>query len=482
MVPLYLRNIPVELYGAWLASGNILNWILVVDPGISTVLIQRVSKSYGANQRSLVGKYALGGILITCLITLVVLLGGIICSMHIASWINLANLDLSEELRANFFLAVIASSITLLAYTVGAINLGLQASFSHGLNYLIANTLSLISTAVLLILGYGLMSISIGLLVRSIIFFGGGLGFMLWHFRKGSIRLVFCNKRIGEIFRLMSFTSLGRVGSILSVNMDAFIIARFLGPEIVPVFALSRRGLSIAELLLNRSGNAISPSLSHLSGEGHVDKIRGIIVRLLGLNFWILGLAFGGFLALNDDFIRIWVGSEFFVGKTISYLFCVLLLFKVIFSLMHTLCVALGDIEHSSVVQLFQSLVTFFSLLAGVYYMGLIGGVIAPLLGFSTIALCYYPRLLGRLAALRKSDWKLLAREGAVSLTLSLCAFILFIKIELAAWWSFILICCALSGFYTVLLTLLSSEAKNELLGFIRWLQSKLRISRSRKV
>ena len=55
MVPLYLKYIPVELYGAWLATGNIVNWLLVVDPGISTVVMQRVGKSYGADDRSEVG-------------------------------------------------------------------------------------------------------------------------------------------------------------------------------------------------------------------------------------------------------------------------------------------------------------------------------------------------------------------------------------------------------------------------------------------
>jgi hypothetical protein len=50
LVPLYLEHIPIDLYGAWLASGNVLTWLTVIDPGISTVVTQRVGKSFGANK------------------------------------------------------------------------------------------------------------------------------------------------------------------------------------------------------------------------------------------------------------------------------------------------------------------------------------------------------------------------------------------------------------------------------------------------
>ena len=47
LVPLYLRSIPVATYGAWLATGSILSWIDLVDPGLSDVLRQRVAYTYG---------------------------------------------------------------------------------------------------------------------------------------------------------------------------------------------------------------------------------------------------------------------------------------------------------------------------------------------------------------------------------------------------------------------------------------------------
>ena len=38
LVPLYLKFIPLDIYGAWLATGNIVAWLSIMDPGLSAVL------------------------------------------------------------------------------------------------------------------------------------------------------------------------------------------------------------------------------------------------------------------------------------------------------------------------------------------------------------------------------------------------------------------------------------------------------------
>ena len=48
LVPLYLARIPLETYGYWMATGNILAWLSLVDPGFSAIIHQREATSYGA--------------------------------------------------------------------------------------------------------------------------------------------------------------------------------------------------------------------------------------------------------------------------------------------------------------------------------------------------------------------------------------------------------------------------------------------------
>ncbi|MGZ0708421.1 lipopolysaccharide biosynthesis protein [Coraliomargarita sp. W4R53] len=464
MVPLYLKYIPIELYGAWLASGNIVNWLLVVDPGISTVVMQRVGQSSGASDKTGVGEYALVGMIVTCVVALIALLIGLICMFQVANWVNLEDLHYSRTLELNFLLAVISSSLMLFAFAVGAVNLGLQASFAHGMCFLVANTVSLLLTAACLLGGLGLYALTLGMLARAIVFFGAGLGCMLWRFHQDSLHLVFSRHRLREVLRLMSFTSLGRMATMLSKNMDAFILARFLGPSLVPVFVLSRRGFGVAEMVLTRTGNAIGPSLSHLAGEGNSSKIRSIITRLLRLNIWVLGLAFGGFLALNDDFIRLWVGEQFFAGFLISHLLCFLMILSVLVTLMQTLTMAMGDIKRNSVVQFCQALLTFSCLIFGVHYAGMLGAVLAPIVGYVSVSMWYYPRALGRMSSLESSDWRGLAREAVVSIILGLLVFLLIGSVVPPSWsllitWGVVAICV-----YGAFLLMLSHLARSEVI------------------
>lgn len=463
MVPLYLRYIPVELYGAWLASGNILGWLMMVDPGLATVVQQRVGRSYGANNPEAVGGYALSGIILTCGIALLVVLAGWALSFYLSAWVNLDNLSLQSELRYNFIIAAAASAFSLLAYAVGAVNLGLQGSFAHGMVFLSANLASLCATFVMLLSGAGLTAIAVGLLVRSLVFFLGGIGYMLWRGVKDSLRFRMTRSIFRELLGLMTFTSVGRVGGVLSRNMDAFLLARFMGPEAVPIYVLTRRGFSVAEMLLNRTGNAIGPGLSHLSGEGNQEKMRSIITRLLQINLWMLGLALAGFIGFNDDFVRIWVGQQFFAGSNVSFVLCALMLASVLSTLMQTLCVALGDIKRNAVVQFGQALITFTLLVVGIYFFGFLGAAMAPLLGFLAVSSWYYPRSLGRMSFLVKGDWLHLLGESLRAGGIGLILGCFFLPLQPVGWFTFLLDAAFLVALYAASLVIISRNVRNEL-------------------
>lgn len=56
LIPFYLKYIDVKLYGAWLASGNIINWLTILDPGLNDLLRQQVAKFYGQQDNDMLGK------------------------------------------------------------------------------------------------------------------------------------------------------------------------------------------------------------------------------------------------------------------------------------------------------------------------------------------------------------------------------------------------------------------------------------------
>lgn len=463
LVPLYLHFISFDLYGAWLASGNVLNWILVVDPGLSTVIMQRVAHSYGADDYTGIGSYATCGLFLTACIALALLVLGLSLYSFVPGWVNFANTDLVPTLEINFLLALFAAAITLFAFAVGVVNLGLQLSVAQGLVYTLSNLSTLVVTVALLYFGFGLYAITLGLLCRALMFALGGMFVMFSHFRKIKISLHFDRTKLREMLGLLSFTSLGRIGGLLSKNMDAFLIARFLGPEQVPVFVLSRRGMDVAVTLLGRTGNAIGPSLSHLSGEANPEKTRSILIRLLRINLWVLGMAFGGFLALNEGFVGLWVGADLFAGQVVSTLFCFFMIFTLMFTLLQTLCVALGDIKHNAVVQFVQAVIVFAGLLIGTYFYGLVGAALAPVLGYLMVSLWYYPSSIIKHGNLHRRDVVNLGLEAVLCLVLGLLLALFFSGVVIDAWIDLILWGTAFSSVYGLFLMAMRPILRSEM-------------------
>mgnify|MGYP003100149233 FL=1 len=65
LVPLYLKYIPKDLYGFWLATGNILSILTLINPGFSDVIQQKVAYCYGLHDYKKIGLYTVSGICLT---------------------------------------------------------------------------------------------------------------------------------------------------------------------------------------------------------------------------------------------------------------------------------------------------------------------------------------------------------------------------------------------------------------------------------
>jgi Na+-driven multidrug efflux pump len=67
-VPVSVSHIPLDLYGAWLASGNILAWATMIDPGFGLLTQQQVATTYGAGNLDSAGKIITGGVLLNFMV------------------------------------------------------------------------------------------------------------------------------------------------------------------------------------------------------------------------------------------------------------------------------------------------------------------------------------------------------------------------------------------------------------------------------
>lgn len=439
LVPLYLNYIPVEIYGAWLASGNLLAWISTIDPGLTVVLSQQVSTFYGKGKFEELGKIIASGLILSSLVLIIALSFGFFSSFFLLDILNLSSdIDYLIILEA-FKYAFIGASLMLFSFSFSAINYGLQGSLSVGLINATTTILSIILTITLLYYGYGLMAI-----VYSLVFSGFSLSicnflYLLYRLYNEKIVISFSLTRLIHLSKLLSFTFFSRASGIISNNIDLLLIQRFLGPEIVTSFALSKKSIDISKELINQPVVAYQPVISNLVGMNEIDKLRKMLSRLIIILTWTTIFIIGGMISLNSEFVSLWVGESFYIGSYINLIICFSAFLMIFTQSAGYFSVSLGDIKKNSVAGALQSLLYIPLIYFGLKYFGLYGLVFAPIISMLVTTSWYYPISIQKLIKFSPNDIRIFMNQTLYSLISIMLLIIIFFFVDIKSWMEFIL-------------------------------------------
>lgn len=224
----------------------------------------------------------------------------------------------------------------------------------------------------------------------------------------------------------------------------------------------------MARLIAERPTIAFMPAISHLAGEGDVGRLRSTLLRLLRLTIWVVGLLMAGFFALNHDFLRLWVGSDFFAGQLVNGLFALGMGLAVLVSTCANLGFAIGDVRGNSVAILVMSLLTIGLLWLGGRFGGLAGIAAAPLIGSLLVGATYFPAALARQLHAEPADWRALRRDGLLTIGLTVSCAIVASRMEPQSWPAFAASLAGCVGFFVVGIGVLSPAGRDEIAAVVR--------------
>jgi O-antigen/teichoic acid export membrane protein len=463
LVPLYLQFIPLDMYGAWLASGNLLALIAIMDPGFTVVLQQQIALFYGKKDISHVSALIGSGLIGSFILLLITIIVGLIVAYYLPVWLSLPSAIDTPLLVKAFKLAVIGSALTLFSFAISAINLGLLGSIVIGA---INNGLHLISIALtifLLFKGYGLMALPICLVFNGIFYTLFHLLYLFWRIYSEKIGVSFSVKNMLSLSKLLSFTFLSRAGGAIANNIDLIFVSRFIGPEVVASLALTRKPIDLSKEIINLPVASLQAAISHLAGSGEMDKARKILLRLIFFLIWASFLISGGVISFNADFINLWVGNSLFVGKPINFLFSFGAFLAMITQSAALLSLSLGNIKGNSIANLAQALLYIFLVFIGTKYFGLYGLVLSPIISMLVITTWYHPLSVARLVNFSQNDIKDVLYQGFLAVVLIIPQTLIFSHTQPKSWLLFsfcIIIYCLL---YVASLFMFSKEFKYQI-------------------
>src|SRR4051812_34718252 len=77
LIPLYLHAVGPRVFGAWLASGDLLVWLQVFDLGLPNVLIQRIGEAACKNDQKSCGRLFATGLFALSLLSVAAFAGAL---------------------------------------------------------------------------------------------------------------------------------------------------------------------------------------------------------------------------------------------------------------------------------------------------------------------------------------------------------------------------------------------------------------------
>ncbi len=320
--PLMVRYLDKDAYGLSVIFFQIINYLSLFDFGLSTAVIRNLALHRGDDDgnRLMVNKIMSTGVFVAAgFAGFVTLLG--LCFAPFLPRIY----DLRPELAAPAVPIVITLSVL-----VGAqfIQRGLFGIFfsNHrqtliATAYFIVNILTTGVTLWLLWSGVGLWTFVYANVFQLLITTVMLLGMMRVYYPHVLIRPRFYDKALtSSMMNYGFFMFLQGLATQVILYTDRLVIGKVLSLSLVAVFSLTVRIPEVGMNILGRITENSLPAVAEIVVHEGPERARFYFHRMMLLIVSLSMVAFWTMLALDEWFIRMWVGPDFFAGQQILVL------------------------------------------------------------------------------------------------------------------------------------------------------------------
>lgn len=372
LLPLYLKKIDANTLGIWLATGNILSWMTLVDPGVGEVLQQKIAELRGKKFIEEINQTIGSGFIASAIILLISIIIGFIFYFLLGLIID-KDVSKYPHLPMALMISIGATGLSLVSFSLSGINQGLHNAADVAISSLCANFLFLFTNLAFLYWGFGVMSIAIANITRALFINIYNITSMMKLLKKEELSIEFSRSHFKRFIKIFSFTSLSKIISGLSSSIDMVILARFIPASMITVYEINKRPVKITQSLIGRHSVALMPTISHAKG---LDDKEGI-VRFINrqFKFYAYATIFTCFIFMLNyhNLITAWTGPGKYAGDYIMYLLVAIFFFNLVGYFMSNMGYALGDIKNNSLVNIVRGVIVaaLMFVVAGKY--GIIG-------------------------------------------------------------------------------------------------------------
>jgi O-antigen/teichoic acid export membrane protein len=317
-VPFYLRLLGADVYGAWLATGNVVGLLGLADAGLTTVAYQKLGAAWGGGERRRFSDLAVAAMALITGVGAAIAVAGVVLSPWVPRLVH-APAEAWRTLSIAFSLAAIGAATTVMASCMIAIPTSWQRA-EIGATARVSG--QLVETAVIaagLWMNWGVLSLAIGSIA------GGLLSLAIcaiwsavcWRELKlGPPRL----NRAGlfELARATAPLMVSRIVLQVDGNIEVALVSAFISPAAAAIYGITDRIFRTAVGFINPIAGSVVSGLAHYAGERGLTEALVPSRELIAIWSLIVAATLPPLLAINGDFTVLWVGAANYGGLGLS--------------------------------------------------------------------------------------------------------------------------------------------------------------------
>lgn len=314
MVPIYFKFMPVSTYGAWLATGNVVAMLGLVESGFASVITQKMSVAIAENDDKNFFQLAGANIYTALLMAAALFLLGLSISPFIADWIN-ADENIKQSITIAYIVSLTSAAISLLVSLIGAFPQVWQETKTTGTIATVVNILGVISLVIYLYLGFGVVSLALGYVTRATLNLLGQGSWIFMKWRKLNLsRPTFNFSVIKELLKDCFYPFLSRISGVIMGNSQSFIIALFINPTLAAVYDITSKIAAVSCNFVNMTNGSFFALFSLTFASKNKSEINNLIKRVSLFFLTVLFSALLYSMVFSKPIIHFWVGLDKYGG------------------------------------------------------------------------------------------------------------------------------------------------------------------------
>jgi len=370
MVPLYFHFMEVSTYGAWLATGNIVSMLGLLESGFASVITQKMASEIANNNEKGFLQYAGANIFSALIISSSLCIVGLAVSPFVVQWVN-ADTSIYLDLKIAFIISVLSSSVSILVSLFGAFPQVWQETKTIGFINTGANLAGILAMVISLFCGLGIIALAIGYLLRSLLNFGlQGLWIVYAWKRKKIGKPIYEQMIVISLVKDCVYPFLSRITSVLSNNTQSFILAALISPSVSAIYDITSKVCQASISFVSMMNGSFFAMFSLTFSSRNSIEINKVVKQVTRSLSFILSSVLLYTLCFTKPIIYFWVGQEKFGGNFLLLLIVISSFISTLKLYFNNLLYTGGYINKSSKLDIINLLFYLLLLFVSIHFLG----------------------------------------------------------------------------------------------------------------